>query len=361
MENHGDIQEFFLAQKKRIAAALLEFLDKKKKGLRAVGPWGPDAIRRLKRFTVNGKMVRGGLVMLGYQMYEPDFAKDKETALFVAAAMELFHSGLLVHDDIMDHDPVRRGAPTIFAQYARSAPAGLSAKSKSAFGEGMGICAGDLTFFLGFELIFLACKNRPALLQSLLDLFSRELQMVTAAQMEDLSLGASSAAGKSAILKTYRYKTARYTFILPLTAGMRIAGKNTGPGKIMESLCDDLGILYQLKDDEIGLFGTAAEIGKPPGSDVRENKKTLLRHYLFECAPEHARKKLEKIFGNPRMTPAQREYVRNLAKSRSLPLLKKETERIARRAAAKIEKLEIAESYRRMFREFLDYGLTRSA
>jgi geranylgeranyl diphosphate synthase, type I len=318
----------------RIKKALLDFLSKKEREFGPVGSWGVDAIRRLKKFVPSGKMLRGRLVLLGYEIYGGS-EKNERAALNAAAAMELFHSGLLIHDDIMDHDAMRRGAPAFHLQYKES-------------GEAMGMCAGDLTFFLGYEL------TTPELLQ----LFSRELQMVGIAQMEDLFLGKSPDPGKDTILKMYRYKTGRYTFTLPLTAGALLAGKDD-IDKVLKSLCDDLGILYQLKDDEIGLLGSTAETGKTEGSDIRENKKTLIRFYLFKHAPEKDTQRLQKIFGAPRVLPAELAYVRKLAKEYALPLLQKEIAQFAEHAAVNIENLAVSENYRNVFCELLRRGLSR--
>src|SRR5208337_3161290 len=127
----------------------------------------------------------------------------------VGAAMELFHSGLLVHDDIMDRDPVRRGQPSIFQQYA-----GIAARERRAdpghVGMALGICAGDVACFMAFEL--LARADAPAAaLRGVLELCARELSAVGIAQMQDVTWGASrSAVDVDDILRMYLHKTGRY-------------------------------------------------------------------------------------------------------------------------------------------------------
>ena len=107
--------------------------------------------------------------------------------------MELFQSGLLVHDDIMDRDATRRGQPTIHRQYAGEAEQ-RGARDPEHLGQSLGICAGDAAFFLGFEV--LAAPPVPEQARAgLLRLCARELSWVAVAQMQDVAWGAQPAFG----------------------------------------------------------------------------------------------------------------------------------------------------------------------
>src|SRR5271169_7173127 len=114
------LPHYFDPLRERISAALRQFFLEKRDELARVNTLGRDAAERLVEFTLRGKMIRGCLVHLGWSIAggAGEGAPTEEAAPVSAAgaAMELFQSGLLVHDDIMDRDLVRRGQPSIFQQ-----------------------------------------------------------------------------------------------------------------------------------------------------------------------------------------------------------------------------------------------------
>ncbi len=171
----------------RIVPALQRFLEEKKKDLSRVNPIGLDAAQRLLDFSLRGKMMRGCLVHLGWSICHTSGKASVEQELAVTAvgaAMELFQSGLLVHDDIMDKDPVRRGQPSVFRQYAEIAAREGHADAPHV-GQALGICAGDVAYFMAFELLATA-GIPPEELSNLLELCARELSAVGVAQMQDV-------------------------------------------------------------------------------------------------------------------------------------------------------------------------------
>ncbi len=247
----------FLVYKKEITDVLYEFFKNKQKELVNVNAWGSDVCNRYLSFATQGKMIRGCLTILGYEMFTN---QSSDEVIKLAAAMEIFQSAILIHDDIMDRDTMRRGAKTMFAQYQ---DIGEKKKVNDAlhFGESMGICVGDLGFFFAFELL----ANIPKI-QSIV---ARELTNVGIAQMQDVDFGYSKTMpNEQAILNLYRYKTARYTFSLPLMVGSIVAGQSDKTVKTLEKLGENLGIIFQLKDDQLD-----AE------SDLREGKKTFVGLY----------------------------------------------------------------------------------
>ena len=207
--------DFLFSFKNRVDARLEKFLRRKKQGLSNINHWGSDVIETLLPFVTAGKTIRGSLVVYSYLLFNktiPDYVLD------AAAALELIHSGFLVHDDIMDKDTLRRGMKAIHVQY----------------GEAIGICVGDLLFFLGYELL---TPNGIALA-------SREFANVAVAQMQDVSGGGDT-------LATYTYKTARYTFSLPMMAGAILAGADKNTTDLLEKLGEAMGLLFQIRDDEL--------------------------------------------------------------------------------------------------------------
>jgi geranylgeranyl diphosphate synthase type I len=309
--------EYFQLCRRRITRCLEEILRSRAAQLARVNPLGRELGEKLLRFAAQGKMLRGGLVCLASGLLDCGTPPAEPAVLAVAAAMELFQSGLLMHDDIMDRDATRRGQPTIHRQYAGEAEL-RGVRDAEHLGQSLAICAGDAAFFLGFEV--LAGQPVPESARSgLLGLCARELSLVAAAQMQDVSWGASQPAvggvdpdpaADEAILRLYTYKTARYTFSMPLAAGAMLAGCGTEALSALERLGECLGILFQLRDDLLDLYGDEKELGKPVGSDVREGKKTLLHARLLARAPEAVAARLEAIFGNPAAGVRELDFVR---------------------------------------------------
>lgn len=240
----------FLSSKSAIDQFLTAYLAEKQKELSLVNTWGSEIATRITGLVTRGKTIRGSLVFFGHEMFGADNGDD---LMPVAAGLELIHTGLLVHDDIMDNDELRRGMPTIHAE----------------LGTNIGMAAGDMAFFLGYELM--TQKSTPTTAH-ILRTISKELTSVCAAQMQDVSTSSQSEAD---VLSLYRYKTARYTFSLPLVLGAIVANASPATQQQLEDLGEHLGILFQISDDELNRSGDPTVSGKPRGSDERDGKKTL--------------------------------------------------------------------------------------
>jgi geranylgeranyl diphosphate synthase, type I len=306
--------EQFAPLREQISLELARWLNEKRGELGRVNPLGPDACDRLLDFCRQGKMIRGCLVTTGCSLGASRDRGAPASCIAAGAAMELFQAGLLIHDDVMDRDLTRRGRPTIFSQYAADAEAkGL--RDPYHLGESLGTCVGDIAYFLAFEL--LARLDGEAEVRSrLIGLCAQELTLVGAAQMQDVAWGPSAApAGREEILRLYAYKTGRYTFSLPLMAGGILAGAAPGILARFSEIGEHLGVLFQIRDDELNLFGDERETGKPVGSDIREGKKTLLAALLGDMAGPAESGRLSGILGSGTLAPDDLAYVRRLAEA----------------------------------------------
>jgi geranylgeranyl diphosphate synthase, type I len=355
---------FFALQKPLIAKELARVLAEMQPDLARVNRWADDATDRLAAFAVQGKMVRGGLLLLSYQMLAGNGSgrapKPPRAVVRAAAAVELLHSALLIHDDIMDNDRLRRGFRTIFAQYESLGARGR-ADDAAGFGRNMGICAGDVAFFIATDIVARlgVDAERRLALQALL---ARELSYVGLAQMQDVSFGAFSRTPPVRDVYTlYLYKTARYTFSLPLMAGALLAGRS---GKILKTLAElgeYLGVVFQARDDEIGVFGTEGETGKPVGSDIREGKKTLLYIEFLRRAGGAEKRKLAGLAGKAALAPSDVAMVRwAIERSGARKRLKDMMAELASRADKIIGSLRIPESHREILREICAESMQRS-
>jgi geranylgeranyl diphosphate synthase type I len=341
----ADTLGFFESRRALIARALAALVP-------ASGPMR-ESMERIVEFCGRGKMIRGCLVFLGAAAAQGGrsatavagggaesagipLAAARGDLASIAAAMELFQAGLLAHDDIMDRDELRRGAPTIHARYAaetraraadpRAADAwatdagagslcacdDIVPETAQHVGESLAICLGDLCYFKAFEALALEGNARQG---EIVGLCAAGLGEVAVAQMADVAWGADSAeVPEEEILAMYRGKTAHYSFSMPLAIGALAAvGAGDIVGRLYE-LGESLGILFQIRDDELGLFGVPESIGKAPGSDLREGKKTLFRSRLLAAAPASERKRLRALFGGGAEPRAEDiDYIRSLS------------------------------------------------
>ncbi|RPJ08679.1 MAG: hypothetical protein EHM28_03660, partial [Spirochaetaceae bacterium] len=134
------MQEYFADKKEKILGVMESFINTQNKSFAETGRFGTETLARIFQYAIRGKMLRGGLVMLGHDLWN---GTQDAAALLTATSLELFQSALLIHDDIMDRDFVRRGMPTMHIQYARQCAAD-NLSDPGHIGEALGICTGDI-------------------------------------------------------------------------------------------------------------------------------------------------------------------------------------------------------------------------
>lgn len=355
------MEAYLGGRESRIVSSLEESLVRFGEDLGEVNAWGEDVCRRLIAFSRGGKMLRGKLVLLSYLLGGGD-PEGEDEAAGAAAALELIHAAFLIHDDIMDQDTSRRGGPSVFAQYQRL---GREQKLRAPghFGQSMGICAGDAALFMAFRILS-ELKTDAAIRQRLLSLYSRETSRVAIAQMQDVYHSARpDMVDKQDIFRLYVHKTARYTFSLPLMAGAVLAGQGKALVAGLESIGESLGVIFQIKDDELGLFGSEEKIGKPAGSDVREGKKTLYYLYLWQRADEKQKQLLARIIGKQDIDAADLASVRRLVVELGVrEQVAAEVKNLAAETGERIRTCEdLPAPFRTMLLDFLAYNLSRGS
>jgi geranylgeranyl diphosphate synthase type I len=121
-----------------------------------------------------------------------------------------------------------------------------------------------------------------------------------------------------------------------------------------------LGIAFQIKDDELGIYGDEKIMGKPVGSDIRENKKTLFRHALFRSVDEAVRPELELIYGSKKLTEEDMTIIREyLKKHNVLSLVRKVREDKSMAARDILEDIDIPQKYKLVFADLVDFSNDR--
>jgi geranylgeranyl diphosphate synthase type I len=352
------MRDWFAAKKPLVERELRRLLRERRADLADINPWGPDAAARLEGFASRGKMVRGSLLLLGYEM----FARRPAPVVVrrAAAAIEIIHSSLLIHDDIMDNDRLRRGGSTVFAQYERVGRARHAADAAH-FGMSMGVCAGDVGYFIAWDILSRLSVD-PALKSSLLGLVSRELAHVGLAQMQDVAFGSfPRTPTRKEVIALYLHKTARYTFSLPLEAGALLAGAAPSAAGRLVTLGERLGVIFQIRDDDLGIFGTEQQTGKPVGSDIREGKKTLLYLELFRRARGAEKRHLEALFGKADLRRVDAVRVRDaIEKLGARTTLTAMLEGLAREADGIIGSLPVSDHHAAVLRDICRQSLTRA-
>ena len=255
-------------------------------------PWDDDLIKMTIPFVTAGKLFRGSLILGMYRALAPRRAvKNIASAVYVASSIEFYGSAILIQDDIMDRDERRRGMQTIHTQIAQKAAQSGYADAAH-IGESIAICLGDTLLFLASEMILRSSFNAQVKLR-VLDISHRELQLLPLAQAEDLRMAAApmTAVSEEQILAMFAGKTGRYSVRWSLEIAAALAELDAAATQAIRTIGEGIGVLYQLRDDYLGLYGDSSVTGKSTNGDVRENKKTLYNLYLrkLPASPEQER------------------------------------------------------------------------
>jgi len=205
-----------------------------------------------------------------------------EDAVPFAAAVEFLHNFTLVHDDVMDHDDLRRGKPTVHKVY----------------GMPMAILAGDLLYAKVYEVIV---RNRPSgmsperLLESI-DKITEATLLLCQGQALDISFPRASDVTVDDYVHMVGAKTSAL-FRACAQVGALAGGGSDEQVNALGSFAWDAGVAFQIEDDILGVTADEETLGKPVGSDLREGKKTLINIHALENATEEQRKLLNRAFG----------------------------------------------------------------
>lgn len=313
-------------------------------------------IDALESFSLRGKLIRGTLFLF---MAEALGEKVDAKLTSIACAIELMHSALLIQDDIIDNDLMRRGKKTIFAYYTGEGEK-AGAYDPYHYGISTALMVADVAFFFAVEL--LSDFENPSL-GKLLRYYAHEVYLVSLAESADSIFGQTDReATREEIYALYKYKTARYTFSLPFEMAAIVTGTPSGKRKLLSDIGEAAGIIFQLKDDEIGLFGSEELIGKPVGGDIRENKKTLIRALLYEHANKSDRTLLDSCFGNPKSGNEQIELVKDIYNKYTIKnYIDQEIEKLMKEVWEMYDKLEISSKHKKILKDLLEFNLNRKA
>ena len=240
-----------------------------------------DAITRAAH---GGKRLRPALVTASFDAFRTDDA-NASAALSVAAAFELLHTAFVVHDDVIDHDTMRRGVPNIGGEFRlRAQDDGADADGAALLGDAAAILAGDILLHEAFRLVAMAHTD-AATRDRLLTLLDDAILVSAAGELADVENSvATRPPSRGATLDTAFNKTAVYSFRSPMQAGALLGGADADALRVLGDAAGRLGLAFQLVDDLIGAFGTTQQTGRDTGPDLRENKRTPLVALARESA-----------------------------------------------------------------------------
>ncbi|MDR1740812.1 MAG: polyprenyl synthetase family protein [Synergistaceae bacterium] len=251
-----------------------------------------------------GKCLRGALVRLGCETASGCQADDR--ILPVAAAFEVFQTGILAHDDVIDRSALRRGRDSVWKAAAKTGD------GDQHYGVSQAICLGDVAIVTADRLI--AQSGYPAEAKLLaLSMFHEAVLNTLDGEMLDVLFSWEGLADprrydEESALLIARLKTAWYTVAGPLRVGAALAGASAPLLSAMRDFGVALGVAFQIRDDVLGVTADDSATGKS-GTDVDEGKVTLLIAHALAHASEDDRAFLEAKYGHPPISPDERRRV----------------------------------------------------
>jgi geranylgeranyl diphosphate synthase type II len=244
-----------------------------------------------------GKRLRPILTLTACDLFEGDFKK----ALPAALAVEIFHNFSLVHDDIMDKATLRRGEPTVHVKYDTNT----------------GILSGDVMLILAYKYL---CKTEDkSLIPRLIDLFNETAELVCEGQQYDMEFETSNQVSITQYLKMIELKTAAL-LRGSLQLGAVIGGASLEEFNHLAEFGRLIGIAFQLQDDFLDSFGDNQKVGKKPGGDILQNKKTWMILKAMEIAQPEQKAALAKWMNTTAVNEEEKiSAVKSILKDLDIP------------------------------------------
>ena len=244
---------------------------------------------------MKGKRIRPLLVLIAYQLFD----NKVEKALSSAIAIEMFHNFTLLHDDIMDNAPIRRGNLTVHEKWDNNAA----------------ILSGDVMMIKAYQLI---TKNSSNNLHDILDLFSKTAIEVCEGQQLDMNFETQKNVTLGEYMKMIEYKTA-----VLLAASLKIGAITAGASKEdqdhLYKFGINIGLAFQLRDDLLDIFGSSEDFGKQIGGDILANKKTFLYLKSIQLADSSTKRVLQKYYEENNQSELKLKKVKEIFRSLNTP------------------------------------------
>ncbi|MFK4760175.1 polyprenyl synthetase family protein [Microbacterium sp. ZW T5_45] len=295
-----------------VAARLEKFLETRRSEASDYGEDAAAMIDAAAATLVGGKRLRARFCHTGWRAVARvrDPRATETTALWdVCAALEIFQSAALVHDDIIDNSDTRRGRPSAHRLLERAhIDAGWTGDPAS-FGRSAAILLGDLLVAWSDDLLEEALRDEEHA-QVVRREYGRMRRDVTVGQYLDIAEESAWSVNDpeshlDRALRIASLKSARYSIEQPLVLGAAFAGADDGQLRALRRFGHPVGMAFQLRDDVLGVFGDESRTGKPAGDDLREGKRTALVALTRQTLDAPSRTAFDRMLGDPGLASEQ--------------------------------------------------------
>lgn len=235
-----------------------------------------------------GKRIRPILLLISYQLFNDNI----ERAFSPAKAIELFHNFTLLHDDIMDKAPLRRGKITVHKKWNNN----------------IAILSGDVMMIHAYQLL---AKVESKHLKPILNVFNKAAIKVCEGQQWDMDFESKDEVPLMDYIKMIEFKTA-VLLAASLKIGAILADAKEKDQKHLYEFGINMGIAFQLKDDLLDVFGTSKLFGKKIGGDILANKKTFLYLKALQISDVSTKLKLKKLYTSADEYDTKVDKVKNI-------------------------------------------------
>ncbi len=310
-----------------------------------------ELLETMRALTLaGGKRSRPYIAVLAYEAYGGNQFKD---ICRVGAGIELLHSAMLIHDDIIDRDYIRYGVDNIAGQYRRRYGA-LTRNNQDAnhYADSTAIMAGDIAITAAYQLV-LESGFTPEQKIAALEMLSEAAFRVAGGELIDTDSSMYPFADTDP-LTVAEIKTAHYSFVTPLLIGAVLADADKDELAKLDELGKHIGTAFQLCDDLLGIFGDETRTGKSAVSDIREGRQTYLLHTAYAAADTGQGQVLRQYYGKTDITPGQASLVRAaLASSGARAATEQKIAAHAAKANEIVKTLTIDAASRQIFSKFI--------
>jgi len=290
-----DIKEELEIFKNDVDCEIEIYLDRIIQEVKDIDLFFVDMIRYFKKTLLSGgKRIRPMMMCWGYKAAG---GKNYKEIVKTSVSIELIHAFLLMHDDIIDRDDMRRGKKTIHARYRDYNKQFLLGKDAEHFGQSVSIVLGDFIYSLGNQVLFESKFEARSIIQALNKLQSI-VGVTCVGEVQDVHMEYKKSVTDKEILNMYENKTAKYTFEGPLQLGAMLAGADDAFCDKLSTYAIPLGIAFQIRDDILGVFGDEKKTGKSANSDIMEGKKTFMVNRAYKNATTEQKRILNESLGN---------------------------------------------------------------
>jgi geranylgeranyl diphosphate synthase type I len=302
-----EFQEKLLWYKKKIDTHLKEFLEGEKQ--KAPNSYSKKIYEFILDYVLRGgKRIRPILFIEGYRACD---GNDVDEIVKASLAVELLEGYLLIHDDIIDRDEVRRGGPSFHELTKVWYKEEFSDKDSEHFGVAFAILAGDMLGSLAIKPIADANFDNRLKLRAIEELIQAEKRCYYG-ELHDVILEKQDNVTEEDLFSMIGLKTASYTTEAPLVMGAVLGDGKDEQVDTLRKYGKLIGEAFQIIDDMLGTFGDAEKTGKPIDSDIKEGKKTLLIIHALQKANEEDRKFLRECLGNMNLRAGDLDRIKEI-------------------------------------------------